>query len=237
MISEQPTTTSPPPTSRTASLFVSMTTLKVGEPITVSGTDCPEGHWASASLFLSNPEEGPAIFGTSLSTGGDVIETLLVSGGSTWVTSGPNATWTISVSVPMVFPGPSVITATCVPATPGAPAAGFRYRPKQVSVSTPYTLSVTPGTMVTPGSTLTVQPSGGDCPPPAVTPIVALYQTTGATQVLATTMGETHPATYWQANLAVPPQTKPGRYRLEADCDYSRGAIYGSYMPVQITVN
>ena len=69
--------------------------LTVGEPITLSGTDCPEGHWASASLFLSNPKEGPAIFGTYLSTGGDAIETLLISGGTTRVTSGPNGTWTI----------------------------------------------------------------------------------------------------------------------------------------------
>ena len=90
--------------------------------------------------------------------------------------------------------------------------------------------------MVTPGSRLTVRALGGACPVPAVTPIVALYERTGAAQVEARTMGEPHPGTYWQASLAVPPELKTGRYQLEADCDYSRGAIYGSYAPVQITV-
>jgi hypothetical protein len=64
-----------------------------------------------------------------------------------------------------------------------------------------------------------------------------LYQTTGTTtQVVANTSGESHPGTYWQASLVVPPELKPGHYQLEADCDYSRGAIYGSYAPLQIIV-
>ena len=103
-------------------------------------------------------------------------------------------------------------------------------------MSTPYTLSVTPGLTVTPGSNLTIQPNGGGCSAPAVTPIVALYQETGRTRVLATTMGETRLEDYWQASLVIPLQAKPGQYQLEADCDYSRGAIYGSYAPLHITV-
>ena len=148
-----------------------------------------------------------------------------------------NDTWVIHAKVPMVFPGPSVIIATCQSAVPDAtPSTGILYRPHHVSVSTPYTLSVEPGSMVTPGSTVIVQANGGACPVPAVTPIVALYERTGATQVVARAMGEPHPGTYWQASLPVPPGLKTGHYQLEADCDYSRGAIYGSYAPVQITV-
>jgi hypothetical protein len=227
-----------PPTSRTATLSVSSATLTVGQPITVSGTDCPAGSWASASVLPSVSNEGPAIFDTYLSTGGGGIEMLLEETGSaTRVASSPNGTWVIDANVPMVFPGPSVISASCRPADLGeSVSAGFLYRPMQVSVTTPDALSVTPGTTVTPGSTLTVQPEGGNCPGPAVTPIVALYDERGTTQVLASTMGEPHPGTYWQASLVVPLQAKAGRYQLEADCDYSRGAIYGSYAPVEITV-
>ena len=204
----------------------------------MSGSGCPDGHVASASILPSNPKDYPAIFGTYLSTGGSGIETLLEdSGSSTRVTSGPNDRWTINAMVPMVLPGPSIITGSCRPALSTTdPAAGFLYRPRHVSVSTPYTLSVTPGATVIPGSTLTIQPNGGGCSAPAVTPIVALYQETGAIRVLTTTMGETHPETYWQANLVVPLHARPGHYQLEADCDYSRGAIYGSYAPRHITV-
>jgi hypothetical protein len=226
-----------PPTNRTAAVRVSTTALKVGEPITVSGAGCPAGHWVSASLVPANPKQGPAIFGTYLSTGGDDIETLLISDGSTRVTSGPKGTWTINAIVPMVFPEPSVITASCRPSTPGASSsAGFLYLRRPVSVSTPYTLSVTPSTRVTSGSTLTVQPKGGNCPAPALAPIVALYQKSSATHLLTSTMGETNPGNYWEASLVVPAQIKAGHYQLEADCDYSRGAIYGSYAPVQVYV-
>jgi hypothetical protein len=206
----------------------------VGQPITVSGSDCPAGYWASASLLPSNPDAFPAIFATPFSTGGAVGETVLQSDGSTRVTSGSNATWTISTVVPMVFPGPSIITASCAP--PGsATTSGFNYKPREASVSTPYTLSVAPGTTVAPGITLTVQPEGGGCGPIA-SPFVALYQTMGKTRAVVHTSGQIRPGTYWQASLVVPSGLKTGRYQLEADCDYSRGAIYGSYAPLEITI-
>ena len=158
MTAEPSATTPHPPTSRAAKLSVSTTTLEVGGRITVSGTDCPEGHLASASLLPNNPNDGPAIFDTSLSTGGDAIETLLLSNGATRVTAASNGTWIIHAKVPMVFPGPSVVIAICQAAVPKAtPSTAIRYGPDHVSVSTPNTLSLRPGTMVTPGSTLTVR--------------------------------------------------------------------------------
>ena len=203
----------------------------------MGGTDCPEAHWASVSLLPNNPKDGPAIFDTHLSTGGGGIETLLASNGATRVTTGSNGTWSIKARVPMVFPGSSVIIATCRSAAPNAtPSTGFVYRPDRVSVSTPYTLAVAPGTMIPPGSTLTVQANGGPCPAPAVRPIVALYERAGRTQVVARTMGEMRSGTYWQASLAVPPGLQTGQYQLEADCEYSRGVVFGSYAPVQMTV-
>jgi hypothetical protein len=150
------------------------------------------------------------------------------------VTSGSNATWTISTAVPMVVPGPSLITAQCVPPDSTA-TSGFIYQPKAVSVSTPYTLSVAPGTTVTSGSTLTVQSEGGGCGQIA-SPFVALYETAGTTQTVVYSWAQSGSATDWRASLVVPAGLTAGQYRLEADCDYSRGAIYGSYAPLEITI-
>ena len=108
LLLQPPPTTSPqPPTNPTATLSVSTAALEVGQPITVSGNDCPAGYSASANLLPSTPSAYPAIFSTPFATGGDVIETSLLSNGVTRVTSGANATWTISTAVPMVVPGPS----------------------------------------------------------------------------------------------------------------------------------
>jgi hypothetical protein len=229
-----PATTQQSPTNGTATLSVSTATLTVGQPITVNGNDCPEGSWASASLLPSNRDNYPAIFGTPFSTGGAFGETVLLSNGATRVTSGPGDTWTISTAVPMVFPGPSMVTASCRPPDTTAPS-GFLYQPKDVAVSTPYVLSVTPGTTVSPGTTLTVEPVGGDCGP-YTSPFVALYQTMGTVAVVNYSWGKALSGAYWQASLAIPSGLKAGHYQLEADCDQSRGAIFGSYAPLQITV-
>jgi hypothetical protein len=229
-----PTTTPQPPTNRTATLSVSTKTLTVGQPITVSGNSCQAGYWASASLLPSNPNAYPAIFSTPFSTGGSFGETVLLSNGATRVTAAPNGAWTITTVVPMVFPGPSIVTASCRPPDSATPS-GFVYQPRDVSVNTPYMLSVAPGTTVAPGSTLTVQPVGGDCKPNTY-PFVALYQTIGTTEAVNYVYGQTHAGTFWQASLVVPSGLHAGYYQLEADCDLSRGAIFGSYAPLQITV-
>ncbi len=213
---------------------MSTATLTVGQSITVSGNGCQAGYWASANLLPSNPNSYPAIFSTPFSTGGSFGETVLLTNGATRVTADPSGTWTISTMVPMVFPGPSIVTASCRPPD-SATTAGFLYQPKDVSVSTPYMLSVSPGTTVAPGSTLTVEPVGGDCKPNTY-PFVALYQTTNTTQAVNYVYGQTHSGTLWRASLAVPSGLHAGNYQLEADCDLSRGAIFGSYAPLQITV-
>lgn len=229
-----PTTTPTAPTSRTAALSISSATLEVGQPITVSGNTCPNGYWASASLLPRSLKDYPAIFGTPFSSGGAFGETVLESNGSIRVTSGPNGSWSISTAVPMVFPGPSIVSASCRPPDEDS-SSGFLYQPANVTVATPYTLSVVPGTTIRSGSTLTVQPVGGNCGPYTY-PFVGLYQTTGTTQAVTYTYAQTNPETYWQASLTVPHGLKPGTYQLEADCDQSRGAIFGSYAPLQITV-
>ena len=228
-----PTTTSPPPTSRTATLSVSTAALEVGQPITVSGNDCPAGYSASANLLPSTQSASPA-FQHAFCHGKAVVETTLLSNGWIRVTSGSNATWTISTSVPMVVPGPSLITAQCVPPD-STMTSGFIYQPRAVSVSTPYTLSVAPGTTVAPGSTLVVQSQGGGCGQIAL-PFVALYETAGTTQTVVYSWAQSGSGADWQASLVVPSGLMAGRYRLEADCDYSRGAIYGSYAPLEITI-
>lgn len=232
--SPPPTSTPQSPTSQTATLLVSADTLVAGQPMTVSGDDCPVGDWASASLTPSSPNAYPAIFSTMFSTGGAAIETGLYANGATRVVSGPSGTWTIRTTVPMVFPGSSIIVASCRPPDTGAPA-GFLYKSRNVMVSTPYTLAVTPGATVTSGTTLMIQPVGGDCPP-NTEPFVALYQMTGPIQTLVYGYGLAHSGTYWQVSLVVPSGLNAGQYQLEADCDLSRGAIYGSYAPLIITI-
>jgi hypothetical protein len=234
-VTQPPPTTAPQsPTSRSATLSVSTTTIAVGQQITVGGNDCPEGDWAAASLLPSNPNAYPAIFSTPFSTGGAYGETVLLSNGATRVTSGPGGMWTISTAAPMVFPGPSIVTASCRPPNTTAPS-GFVYQARDVSVSTPYMLSVSPGATVTPGSTLTVTPLGGDCTSYS-SPFVALYQTVGGIEAVTYAYGQAPSGASWQASLTVPSGLKAGRYQLEADCDQSRGAIFGSYAPLQITV-
>jgi hypothetical protein len=213
---------------------VSTAALEAGQPVTVSGNDCPAGYWASANLLPSIPSAYPAIFSTPNATGGAGIETLLASNGQSRVTSGSDATWTISTIVPMVVPGPSLITAQCVPPD-STTTSGFLYQPKAVSVSTPYMLSVAPGTTVAPGSTLTVRSVGGGCGQIAA-PFVALYETAGTIQTVVYNWAQSSSATGWQASLVVPSGLAAGPYRLEADCDYSRGAIFGSYAALEITV-
>ena len=232
------TTSSQPTTSPTARLAISSTALVVGQPITVSGDDCPSGSSVSVNLVPSTPTGGPAIFATSLSTGGDSIETQLLADGADRVTTGPTGTWTISGVVPMVFPGASLITARCTGDPASAAPSIFLYPPLPVTVRTPFTLSVAPDGAASPGATLTVQSNGGGCGTIASSPIVALYETSGTIQAVTNTLGQsTQPGASWEAQLTLPSDLPPGRYQIEADCDYSRGAIYGSYAPMQITVH
>jgi hypothetical protein len=80
-----------------------------------------------------------------------------------------------------------------------------------------------------------VQSEGGGCGQIA-SPFVALYETAGTTQTVVYSWAQPGSTTDWQASLVVPSGLTAGQYRLEADCDYSRGAIYGSYAPLEITI-
>jgi hypothetical protein len=82
---------------------------------------------------------------------------------------------------------------------------------------------------------LTVQSEGGGCGQIA-SPFIALYETAGTPQTVVYSWAQSGSATDWRASLVVPAGLTAGQYRLEADCGYSRGAIYGSYAPLQITV-
>ena len=107
----------------------------------------------------------------------------------------------------------------------------------KLQVSTPYTLSVAPGTDRRPGEHPgLVQSQGGGCGQFA-SPFVALYETAGTTQTVVYSWAQSGSGADWQASLVVPRSgLMAGRYRLEADCDYPRGAIYGSDAPLEITI-
>jgi hypothetical protein len=108
----------------------------------------------------------------------------------------------------------------------------FDYTPGlRVTVSTPFQLAVEQGTSVSPGTTMDVNLLGGICPGVSG-PQVDLY--TGAQIPVVTATASSVGG--WPFALALPPGLTPGQYRLEADCVYSRGAVFGSYAPLTITV-
>ena len=87
------------------------------------------------------------------------------------------------------------------------------------------------GTTVDAGTTLHVTLLGSTCPGVSH-PFVDLY--TGSQIQVVTATAST--VSGWPYALALPPGLTPGQYRLEADCVYSRGAVYGSHAPLTITV-
>jgi hypothetical protein len=98
-------------------------------------------------------------------------------------------------------------------------------------VSTPDQIEVEQGTMVSPGAILDINLVGGTCPGPS-SPDISLYSSAGVpvASAPAPTVGG------WTHALALPSSVTPGAYRLEADCTYSRGAVYGTYEPATIIV-
>jgi hypothetical protein len=208
---------------------VSPTELTVGIDVTISGTECPSGHWGTASL---EPTE-PAIFAPG--NGGlypledDFIDASGNIGGGTVDASGQ---WTMSDPVPMVPSGPAVIEGSCMPQENGDGASTeFTYPTVPVMVTSPFQVEVRPSTTVESGATLQVYLIGGSCRG-ASSAQTYLYNAEKKQVAMATPITSTQQ----QYSLTVPSGLMPGRYQIEADCVYSRGAVYGSYTPTAITV-
>jgi hypothetical protein len=222
------TTTTTPPPDRV--LTVSSTHLSVGEPVTITGSGCPPGHWGTPVL---QSDESPAVL-TPGSGGLYDSEEYFDTGPGTGpgATVGTDGAWVMTATVPMVPPGPATLSGWCEPTDgDGGVSIEFTYLPGlRVTVTTSYQLDVEQGTTVNAGTVLDINLLGGDCPGPS-SPDIYLYDS--GVQVVPAA-----PSTVdgWRYTVAVPAGLAPGQYRLEADCVYSRGAVDGSYAPVTITV-
>jgi hypothetical protein len=239
------TTTGPViPTNDSAQLTISSPDLTVGQLVTVSGTDCPPNHWGTAVLDQTHSGDYPAIFQTTEGLY-DNEAMFGISGGQFGGTVGADGRWTMTTTVPMVAPGPARLSGWCSPnqgAGSGHPGVltEFLYPFVPVTVATPYLLEIDPGTAVSSGTTLTVKSVGGGCPIPSDSRVNLYTDSLPQTQVASGATQDAVPSDQaqagWQATLTVPTGLNPGRYQLEADCVYSRGAVLGSYAPTIISV-
>jgi len=225
----------PPPTGGSAVLTVSSTNVTVGQALTITGTGCRPGQWATATV---EPAREPLVFddgGHGLSDG----EGLLFdgTGAVAEATVDGHGRWSLSAIVPMVPPGPASVTASCRP-TPdgdGTPVESPYGAGRPLSVSSPYDLAIAQGTSVGAGTTLEINPSGGDCPG-ASTSQLTLYSENGVDEAA----GSSGRMPGWRWSLAVPAALAPGPYQVEVDCEYiggGDGVVQGSYAPVTVTVS
>jgi hypothetical protein len=209
--------------------------VTVGQPVTITGTGCPPGQWATVSV---EPSREPLVFddgGHGLSDGeGIFFDSTGAVAGATVDSAGR---WSLTAAVPMVPPGPASLYAWCrsIPHGDGA-SIDFSYGAGlPLTVNSPYHLAIDEGTSVVAGTTLEVNPSGGDCPG-VTTPQLTLYSENGVDEAdgsMATAPG-------WRWSLVVPSALPPGSYQVEVDCEYiggGDGEVQGSYAPVTVAVS
>jgi hypothetical protein len=133
----------------------------------------------------------------------------------------------------MAAPGKSVLTGWCIPnENDDGSAIEFDYPSLPVTVTTRFLMTVEPGTSVETATMLNVDLLGGVCPNSAASPQVALYSSSH--KDVADGSGGPAPGRHWA--LEVPKGLVPGRYQLEADCILGRGAVFGTYAPLTLTV-
>lgn len=232
------TTTAVPPSTTTtapadAHLTISSTDVSVGEVVDVTGTGCPAGYLGEPDLYAVGPN-APAILHQAGYT--DIGMFFLATNGNSRATVGHDGLWTMMGVVPMVPPGTAMLGGICSPTEDGdVGSPQFYYPTLSVDVTSRYRLVVEPSTTVEAGTRLTVTSVGGNCQHSFATPETSLYSVSdmdladGTIPVVRSSMP-------WKSLLTVPRGLAPGRYRPEADCVVSRGAVYDSYVPVIITV-
>lgn len=185
---------------------VSTTHWTVGQPVTLSGSNCPR-------------EEG--VTTTLASTSGDVPFTRNADG-----------TWSVTATVPVGSWGPAQVSATCGDLNLGAPL--FKYlQTYSVFISTPYALHVMPSGPLAPGSTVTVTPTTSFCSTldtieVGVAVVATPFSSHSGAQWLVQPVLAQIPSlasgfeviddVYWSAAVTIPADAHSGTYYVAAAC-------------------
>jgi hypothetical protein len=207
-----------------AHLSISTTHLRDGEPVTIKGNDCPRHDAVYAGYAATS--EGP-----------------------TPIVRHRDGTWVTTPTIPAGTWGPSTIEAFCEVGDTGNPL--FTYpQVYAITITTPYTLKVSPDGPVNPGTTLTVQPTASFCssidtiyvgvshvPDPTFVP-----DNSAAWPIPVRAFGIAQPTTNtvildasWTTTLTLPQALPAGNYYVVAGCAYSRGTP-GTFAPTRIIV-
>ncbi len=192
--------------------------LRVGEPVTFSGTACPPSDVARVLIDWTSTTAGTAVDD---------------------ITPRADGSWTATAKV-----GDSTMLgmrrADAVCATRGTHDIVFSYPPVAVRVRTFRRLRISPSTVARPGDRLTVLASAG-CPPQPVRVGVLFGLASpggfvGAEPDVASGVVTTPTDRPWTGILTIPGTTRAGRYVINAYCSYTRAydAWYES-VPIVVT--
>jgi hypothetical protein len=203
---------------------VSTRILKVGMELHVSGDSCMPGY--AGMVLIDQTVDQPPLVGVS------VLQQTFDR-----PVAGPDGRWSADANVPMVALGPAILESACVPNNVTTSTTAFRYANIPVTVESAAEVSVSPGTVVTPGTSLIIS-SATRCPLGfPIASLVTLHTKTAAfpTGIPVGTGKPSGPPGWWPLTLSVSASTISGTYILEASCYYV-GTTVGIYEPVSVTV-
>jgi hypothetical protein len=204
------------PTPVGADITVSVMTASIGQSITISGTDCKFPRTVTGTIRAG--------------IGGTGVETVPKRSG----------TWSVTLPIVRSSPlGPQEVGAQCDSVSPATNL--WTYPPQVVDLTSTYSLSVQPGTTVTPGTTIYIS-SEGACPDPTPTSpdayVVVWFGPSAAGSTYADRGQLPYVSTDGLGNWSTSFQVEgvdPGAYDLSAFCSGDQ-AVTNYYNPVTITV-
>ena len=212
------------PLDRCAHVTVSTRTLKVGTELNVSGDSCTPGY--AGMVLIDQTIDQPPLAGVP------VFQQTFDR-----PVAGPDGRWSADAAVPMVALGPAILESACVPNDVPASTIAFRYANVPVTIESAAQVSIAPGTVVMPGSSLIIS-SATLCPLgfPTVSLVNPATKTAASPTGIPVGTGQpSGPPRWWPVTLDVSASTVPGAYILEASCSYV-GTTVGIYEPVAVTV-
>jgi hypothetical protein len=202
---------------------VSATSLDVGMEFEISGDSCTPGFVATLLIDQTLDEPPPSNVAVLQQS---------VEGPTGRPVAGPDGHWSIAATVPLVAQGAALLEAGCAPDNVPTSALAFRYENIPLLVKAAAQVRVSPGTVVAPGTTLTVS-SATPCPSPAI-PTAILVDS--VTKAVLSPSGYGTPAAEWPVALTVATTAPPGVYAVESSCFQRDGPPAGVYEPVLVTV-